>query len=76
MSSVEPQEAKRPVQANANLEFSFPDYRAYRQRTIVERFPDRIKDYRGIVTSLASAGALTTYLAAVKLVRSRILCAA
>lgn len=63
--------ANIPPKANRKGTFSFSAW-LYRQRNLVERFFNRIKHFRGIATRYDKDPA--NYLAAVKLVATRIWC--
>ena len=63
--------ANIPPKANRNGTFAFSAW-VYRQRNLVERFFNRIKHFRGIATRYDKDPA--NYLAAVKLVATRIWC--
>lgn len=64
--------ANIPPRANRKGSFVFSPW-VYRQRNLVERFFNRIKQFRGIATRYDKDPA--NFLAAVKLVASRIWCA-
>lgn len=63
--------ANIPPKANRKGTFAFSPW-VYRQRNLVERFFNRIKHFRGIATRYDKNPA--NYLAAVKLVATRIWC--
>ena len=63
--------ANIPPKANRKRTFAFSKW-LYRQRNLVERFFNRIKHFRGIATRYDKHPA--NYLAAVKLVATRIWC--
>lgn len=63
--------ANIPPKANRKGSFAFSAW-VYRQRNLVERFFNRIKHFRGIATRYDKDPA--NYLAAVKLVATRIWC--
>lgn len=63
--------ANIPPKANRKGSFAFSAW-VYRQRNLVERFFNRIKHFRGIATRYDNDPA--NYLAAVKLVATRIWC--
>ena len=65
--------ANIPSRSNRKQRLAFSGW-PYRQRNLVERFFDRIKHFRGIATR--SDKCPENYLAAVKLVCTRIWCAA
>lgn len=63
--------ANIPPKANRKASFSFSSW-VYRQRNLVERFFNHIKQFRGIATRYDMRP--DNYLAAVKLVAARIWC--
>lgn len=63
--------ANIPPKANRKGTFTFSGW-VYRQRNLVERFFNRIKQFRGIATRYDKDPA--NYLAAVKLIATRIWC--
>lgn len=63
--------ANIPPKANRKATFAFSAW-LYRQRNLVERFFNRIKHFRGIATRYDKDPA--NYLAAIKLVSTRIWC--
>ena len=65
--------ANIPVRSNRKGTFAFSAW-VYRQRNLVERFFNRIKQFRGIATRYDKDP--RNFLAAVKLVAVRIWCAA
>lgn len=65
--------ANIPNRSNRNQRFAFSPW-LYRQRNLVERFFNRIKQFRGVATRYDKDP--LNYLAAVKLVCIRIWCAA
>lgn len=65
--------ANIPPKANRKGTFSFSAW-VYRQRNLVERFFNRIKHFRGIATRYDKDPA--NYLAAIKLISTRIWCKA
>ena len=65
--------ANIPPRANRTGSFAFSSW-VYRQRNLVERFFNKIKQFRGIATRYDKNP--KNYLAAVKLVAMRIWCAA
>jgi transposase len=65
--------ANIPNRSNRKQRFGFPPW-LYRQRNLVERFFNRIKQFRGIATRYDRCP--ENYLAAVKLICTRIWCPA
>ncbi len=65
--------ANTPSRSNRKQHFAFSGW-VYRQRNLVERFFNRIKQFRGIATRYDRCP--ENYLAAVKLICTRIWCAA
>ncbi len=65
--------ANIPARSNRKERFPFSSW-VYRQRNLVERFFNRIKHFRGIATRYDKCP--DNYLAAVKLICTRIWCAA
>ena len=65
--------ANIPARSNRKQSFAFSGW-LYRQRNLVERFFNRIKHFRGIATRYDKCP--ENYLAAVKLICTRIWCAA
>lgn len=63
--------ANIPLRANRKASFAFSHW-VYRQRNLVERFFNRIKQFRGIATRYDKRP--ENFLAAVKLVAARIWC--
>ena len=63
--------ANIPAKSNRKRSFAFSGW-LYRQRNLVERFFNRIKQFRGIATRYDKDPA--NFLAAVKLVATRIWC--
>ena len=64
--------ANIPPKSNRKGSFVFSRWVVYRQRNLVERFFNRIKQFRGIATRYGKRP--ENYLAAVKLVATRIWC--
>ncbi|NRQ17523.1 hypothetical protein BHMPCIPO_04785 [Ensifer sesbaniae] len=64
--------ANIPPKSNRKGSFVFSRWAVYRQRNLVERFFNRIKQFRGIATRYGKRP--ENYLAAVKLVATRIWC--